>query len=126
MNYGFVPCGEYSEGSGFGAAVTAGHRGVDGGAVFGGGGGGYLGGEGGFGGGHVDDDSTGTKAREGAGRGVEEDVADVGRVADYGENDVGLGSERMGGVGEVGTDVEERLGLGEGAVEDGDGVAGVE
>lgn len=53
-------------------------------------------------------------------------MADVGRVADYGENDVGLGSERMGGVGEVGTDVEERLGLGEGAVEDGDGVAGIE
>lgn len=53
-------------------------------------------------------------------------MTDIGRVTDDGENDVGLGSDGFGGIGPVSTEREERLGLGLGAGEDGEGVAGVE
>lgn len=65
-----------------------------------------------------------SESGEGAGSGIEEDRADVGGVTNDGENNVGLGSDGVRGVGEVGSDVEEWLGFGRCAVEDGERVAG--
>lgn len=56
-------------------------------------GGGNLRREGGFRGGHVNKDATGTEAMKGARGGVQKDLADVGREADDGEDDVGLGRD---------------------------------
>lgn len=53
-------------------------------------------------------------------------MADVGWETDDGEDNVGLGSDSFGGVGPVGTQGEERLGLGGGSCEDGEIVAGVD
>lgn len=53
-------------------------------------------------------------------------MADVGWVTDDGEDDVGLGGDSFGGVGPVGTQREEGLGLGGGSGEDGEIVAGVD
>lgn len=57
---------------------------------------------------------------------VEDDVADVGGVANDGEYDVGLGGQGFGRVGPVGPHGEERFSFGRGAREDGEGVAGLE
>lgn len=57
---------------------------------------------------------------------MEEDVADVGGIADDREDDVGLGSNGERGRGPVGAHVEEGLGFGLGAGEDSEGVAGLE
>lgn len=55
---------------------------------------------------------------------MEEDVADVGRVTDDGENDVGLRSDGVRGRSPVSSDVEKGLGFGFGAGEDSECVAG--
>lgn len=54
------------------------------------------------------------------------DVADVGRVADDGENDVGLRSDGRGRDGPLGAQIEEGLGFGLGSSEDSESVAGFE
>ncbi|KAF1862290.1 hypothetical protein Lal_00026816 [Lupinus albus] len=56
-------------------------------------------------------------------RAPEEDRTNIGRVANDGENDVGLRSESLRGLGLVGPHVEEGLGFRRSAVEDGEGVA---
>lgn len=83
-----------------------------------------FGGEGGLRGGHVNEDTARAEGGERAGGWVEEDGAHVGGVADDGEYDVGAGGDGVGGSSEVGPEVDERLGLGSSAVEDGEGVAG--
>lgn len=57
---------------------------------------------------------------------MEEDLADVGGVADDGEDNVGLGSDGGWGGSPVSTHVEEGLGFGLGAGEDGESVACLE
>ncbi|QHO00922.1 uncharacterized protein DS421_13g410500 [Arachis hypogaea] len=83
-----------------------------------------LDGEGGLRGSHVNKDAARAEAGEGAGVGIEEDGANVGGVADDGEDDVRVGGEGEGIIGLVGPHFEEGLGLGRGAVEDGERVAG--
>ncbi|CAD5166884.1 unnamed protein product, partial [Musa acuminata subsp. malaccensis] len=74
--------------------------------------------------GAVYEDAAGRDGGEGAGGGVEEGLADVGRVTDHGEQHVG----GAGGIGrrgnEVGAEAAEVIGLGGGAGVDGNGVAG--
>ena len=57
---------------------------------------------------------------------MKDDVANIGGVSDDGENDIGLGGDGVGGISEVSSHVEEWLSFGDGAVEDGDCVAGFE
>lgn len=57
---------------------------------------------------------------------MEDDVADVGWVADDGEDDVGLGGDGFGGVSPVSPEGEEGLGLGRGSGEDSESVAGLD
>lgn len=47
-----------------------------------------------------------SEAGESAGGGVEENVTDIGKVTDDGENDVGLGSDGFGRIGPVNTERE--------------------
>lgn len=57
---------------------------------------------------------------------MKDDVADVRRVADDGEDDVGLRSDGRRRWGPFGAEVEEGLGFGLGTSEDGESVAGFE
>lgn len=54
-----------------------------------------FGGEGGLRGGHVNEDTSGGKGGKRAGGWMEEDGAEVGRVADDGEYDAGAGDDGM-------------------------------
>jgi formylmethanofuran dehydrogenase subunit C len=76
--------------------------------------------------GHVNENSSGFESGKCAGVRVKKYRANVGGITDDGENDVRFGCDVVGGVSDVSSDVEEWLGFGRSAVEDGECVAGAD
>ncbi|KAJ4978833.1 hypothetical protein NE237_009613 [Protea cynaroides] len=76
-------------------------------------------------GGHIDGDAAWEETLEGS-KGADENRLDVGGVTDDGEDNIGVGNDFQRGGRVVGTHVNEGLDPGLGAVEDGEGVAGLD
>ncbi|KAJ4978459.1 hypothetical protein NE237_009239 [Protea cynaroides] len=79
----------------------------------------------GLAGGHIDGDAAWEETLEGS-KGADENGLDVGGVGDDGEDNIGVGSDFQRGGSVADTHVKERLDLGLGAVEDGEGVASLD